>query len=167
MCAQPGLRVARCGRGVDQTANHFSGRGPVRAHCDRTQMGCTEESMALVFCSSLWRSGCGFSSHFDRNRIWSKSRLATQQIAAMAANRVLAYAVGFRDQFALVPALFVAASFLFFLLISAEPRIQEGPVPGLGAGGFNRALVFAALRPALSLLHATGVDHWPTRLSGV
>ena len=50
---------------------------------------------------------------FGANRGWRHGG-----IAAMAANRVFAYAVGFRDQFTLVPALFVAGSFLFFLFQS-------------------------------------------------
>ena len=54
---------------------------------------------------------------FGANRGWRHGG-----IAAMAANRVFAYAVGFRDQFTLVPALFVAGSFLFFLF-----RSQRSP----------------------------------------
>jgi hypothetical protein len=56
---------------------------------------------------------------FGTNRGWRHGG-----IAAMAAKRILAYATGFRDQFTLVPALFVAGSFLFFLFASQR---RPGP----------------------------------------
>jgi Dolichyl-phosphate-mannose-protein mannosyltransferase len=68
-------------------------------------------------------------------------------IADMAAKRVLAYAVGFRVQFTLVPALFIAGSFLFFLFVSEQNS------------GFKRALYLAwVLAVSIELLFLPPYD---------
>jgi hypothetical protein len=82
------------------------------------------------------------STGFGTNPGWRHSG-----IAAMTAKRVLVYAVGFRDQFTLVPALFIAGSFLSFLVTS--PRNT----------GFKRELYLAwVLAVSIELLFLPPYD---------